>query len=104
MLSKTVLLLTCMLSVMILAYKDINRYLPLTIEGVVLDATTKKPISRLHVFTKKGEEETFTNNEGVFSFTSWQSLPLVVTVQDPGGLEKHIKVNATPVKLKVYLP
>jgi hypothetical protein len=56
------------------------------------------------VFTRKGEEESFTNEQGVFRFTSWQHLPLEVTVQEPGGKEKKVQVSSTPVQLTVLFP
>ena len=89
---------------MILAYKDIVAFLPVTIDGVVVHAATNKPISGLHVFTKKGEEEAFTNSKGVFHFTSWQALPLIITIQQPGGVKKTIRVTGTPVKLHIEFP
>lgn len=98
------LFITFLLSVMILAYKDITRFLPVPVTGVVLDGTTRKPLSRIHVFTRKGEEESFTNEQGVFRFTSWQQLPMEVTVQEPGGKEKKVQVSSTPVQLTVLFP
>lgn len=104
MLNKIRLPLVLSFSVTTLANKHINNYLPITIDGVVLDVVSHKPISSLHVFTKRGEEEAFTNDQGSFHFSSWEPLPLVITIQEPGGNEKHVKVTVIPTKLKIFFP
>lgn len=104
MINSIVLPLTFCYSTMILAYQDISRYLPVEVQGTVLDAQSRKPVQGLHVFTAKGEEEGFTDAKGQFHFTSWQQLPLQVTVQQPDGKSKQVKVAATPIRLTILFP
>jgi hypothetical protein len=89
---------------MTMSHTNRNRFAPIEVAGVVLDAGTGKPLSRFHVFTRKGEEEAFTNEGGLFRFTSYQNLPLVVTIHQPGGTEKEVHIATTPVRLRVLFP
>lgn len=77
---------------------------PVEVRGLVLDACTKKPLSNVHVYAQKGEEEAFTDNNGGFKFSTWKQLPFELTVQQTGGGEKKVKVVSAPVKLTVLFP
>lgn len=81
----------------------INPVQPVTIEGIVLNAETGKPLSDAHVFIIKGEEEAVTNSSGTFRIVSWQRFPITLTVQHPSREEKKIKLTAPPKQLQILL-
>jgi hypothetical protein len=78
-------------------YKPVK---PLHLKGIVVDAGTGLPVDKAYLYIVKGEEETLSNNKGEFTLTSWQQVPLQVTVIHRDFKRKEIKVlSAQPLKL-----
>ncbi len=46
------------------------------VEGNVKDVVSGKAVSNVHVYTTKGEEETFCGKSGCFKLKTWKSLPV----------------------------
>ncbi|WP_132053725.1 carboxypeptidase-like regulatory domain-containing protein [Pseudocnuella soli] len=90
--------------IMLLSYKNIEHNPPIEVTGIVLDAHTRKPLPQLHVYASKGEEEAFTNDKGAFQFTSWQELPLTITVRGNDKKDKQVRVDSAPVQVTILLP
>lgn len=90
--------------VMLLSYKNMEHNPPIQLSGIVLDAHTRKPLPQLHVYASKGEEEAFTNERGAFQFTSWQELPLTITVRGNDKKDKQVRVDSAPVQVTILLP
>lgn len=77
---------------------------PTVIEGVVVaDAKPATPISRAHVFVIDGEEETLTNDRGEFKITTWQSAPIILTVEHSQYETQRIKISTTTKRQQVVL-
>ena len=51
-----------------------------TLQGVVANKETGRPISDIYVYTIKGEEEGITNKNGEFKFVTWQKLPVTLYI------------------------
>jgi hypothetical protein len=51
-----------------------------TLQGVVANKETGKPLPDIYLYTVKGEEEAITNQKGEFKFVSWQKLPLTLYI------------------------
>lgn len=66
---------------MLIAYRDIADFVPVKISGVVKDLFTDQPVSGVHVFHVKGEDESFTNEKGEFVISTWQQLPVMITTE-----------------------
>jgi hypothetical protein len=64
-----------------------------TVEGVVVNHSNSQPVSNIYLYIVKGEEEALTDDKGRFSITTWQSLPVTLTVD-------HIKYKRTTLVVK----
>ena len=51
-----------------------------TLQGVVANKETGKPLSDIYLYTVKGEEEGITNKNGEFKFVTWQKLPMTLYI------------------------
>jgi hypothetical protein len=80
------------LSVMFLSYTDMKHFELMVIEGKVITRHSSLPVKGAHVYITSGEEEDLTNNEGKYRITTWQSLPVTLTVEHK---------NYETVKLKI---
>ena len=51
-----------------------------TLQGVVANKETGRPLPDIYVYTVKGEEEGITNKNGEFKFVTWQKLPMTLYI------------------------
>ena len=51
-----------------------------TLQGIVANKETGRPLSDIYVYTVKGEEEGITNKNGEFKFATWQKLPVTLYI------------------------
>lgn len=74
------------------------------LEGVVVSKETNRPIPKAYLFVVKGEEETITGSNGKFVITTWQKLPVTITVEHPEFKKVKVEVkgqgNAHIIKLE----
>jgi hypothetical protein len=82
--------------VMLLSYHDFLRYSQIVVQGTVLTEGTMKPVPDAFVYTVSGEEETLTDKNGNFKFTTWQSMPIALTVEHRDFETVKIKVTSLP--------
>lgn len=73
-----------------------------SLEGTVLFKESGKPFAQGHVYTVKGEEETLTNDQGEFKFTSWQKLPVTLYV-DYSQSNFRVVIDDPTKKIKIRL-
>ena len=57
-----------------------SKPLEYTLQGVVANKETGRPLSDIYVYTVKGEEEGITNKNGEFKFATWQKLPVTLYI------------------------
>ena len=57
-----------------------SKPLEYTLQGLVTNKETGKPLADIYLYTVKGEEEAITNQKGEFKFVSWQKLPLTLFI------------------------
>lgn len=96
-----VLILT--LTTMIFSYTEIVNFLPVTLQGKVVDAQSGKPVTTAHVYIVQGEEEVFTSANGEFSLKTWQKYPVVVTVEHKGYKKQSVQFTAETKQLIISL-
>lgn len=97
-----IILLTATLSVMLPARTSTNPKALSVIEGTVTNEE-KQPLQKVHSYTVLGEEETFTNDKGEFSFKTYQPFPLKLIVEGKDYEKKTIELVAPPDKLSIVL-
>jgi len=96
-----VLILT--LTTMIFSYTEIVNFLPVTLQGKVVDALSGKPVTAAHVYIVQGEEEVFTSANGEFSLKTWQKYPVTVTVEHKAYKKQSAQFSAETKQLTVSL-
>lgn len=96
-----VLILT--LTTMIFSYTEIVNFLPVTLQGKVVDAQSGKPVATGHVYIVQGEEEVFTSSNGEFSLKTWEKYPVTVTVEHKGYKKQSVQFNAETKQLIISL-
>jgi hypothetical protein len=89
--------------IMIFSYKEAVQVIPFTVEGTVAVQTDGTPVAKAHVFVINGEEEIFTDDTGKFRFTTWQSLPVEVTVSHSEYEEQKVTIRSVAHKAQVLL-
>jgi CarboxypepD_reg-like domain len=89
MILKSTLLLIYTLLFLFTGYTQVQQTESVIIEGKVVDGTTGKPVTNVHVYIIDGEEETMTNSQGEFRIRSWQKTPLRLTVAKYGSYQKE---------------
>lgn len=94
------LLLTLVLSATAFAGNERNAVF--VIEGLVTNEE-KQPLQMVHLYTVLGEEEAVTNNQGAFSFKSYQARPLKLIVDSKDYEGRTIELHETPSKLVIVL-
>jgi hypothetical protein len=67
--------------------------LPVTVEGVVVNDASNRPVENIYVYIVRGEEEALTDSKGKFAITTWQPFPVTLTVD-------HIKYKKTTLVVK----
>jgi hypothetical protein len=89
--------------VMLLSYHDYLRLSQIVVQGTVLTEGTMKPIPDAFVYTVSGEEETLTDKNGNFKFTTWQSMPIAITVEHRDFETVKIKLTSLPATQAIKL-
>lgn len=89
--------------IMIFSYKEAVQVIPFTVEGSVAVQSNGMPVAKAHVFVINGEEEVFTDEDGKFKFTTWQSLPVQVTVSHNDYEEQKVTISSAARKARVLL-
>lgn len=96
-----VLILT--LTTMIFSYTEIVDFLPVTLQGKVVDALSGKPIEAAHVYSIQGEEEVFTSANGEFSLKTWKKYPVVVTGEHKAYKKQSVQFSSETKQLIISL-
>jgi hypothetical protein len=52
-----------------------------TLQGIVVNKETGKPLADIYLYTVKREEEAITNKKGEFRFVTWEKLPVTIHVR-----------------------
>jgi hypothetical protein len=81
--TKTMKLFSCISTfIAFLAFKHHeNLQARVEIQGVVISADAGLPLENIYLYTKEGEEEALTNKKGEFKLTTWQHLPVTLTIE-----------------------
>ncbi|PWT99898.1 MAG: hypothetical protein C5B52_09860 [Bacteroidetes bacterium] len=88
---------------MFLSYQDYTRRAYIVVQGSVVAEGTLKPVPNAFVYTVAGEEETLTDKNGNFKFTSWQSIPFNITVEHQDFKTVKLKVTSLPATQSIQL-
>ena len=88
---------------MLLTYHDSIRLSQIVVEGVVLSEGSLKPIPDAYVYTVSGEEEVLTDKQGRFKLTTWQALPLSLTVEHNNFETLKVRVTNLPANQSIKL-
>jgi protocatechuate 3,4-dioxygenase beta subunit len=89
--------------VMLLSYHDYLRHSQIVVQGTVLTEGTMKPVPDAFVYTVSGEEETLTDKNGNFKFTTWQSMPIAITVEHRDFETVKVRVTSLPATQAIKL-
>ena len=89
--------------IMFLSYHEYIRLSQIVVQGTVLTEGSLKPVADAFVYTVSGEEETLTDKNGQFRFTTWQPMPLAVTVEHRDFKTTCIKVTTLPANQSIWL-
>lgn len=92
-----------MLITMIFSSAEIVNFLPLTLQGKVVDAVSGKPVSAAHVYIVRGEEEVFSAQNGEFILKTWQQLPVELSIEHEGYQKQAYKFSADTKNLIISL-
>jgi len=76
---------------------------PVVFEGKVISNESAAPVVGAHVFIIKGEEEALTGSDGSFRITSWQQLPIAVTIEHKNYQTSNIRITEGGKKQLVKL-
>jgi hypothetical protein len=89
---------------MLLSYHDYLRHSQIVVQGTVTVEGSLKPVADAFVYTVSGEEETLTDKNGNFKFTTWQPMPIAITVEHRDFETTKVRVTSLPanevIKLK----
>ncbi len=99
---KNILSLTIPL-IMLLSYHDYLRHSQIVVQGTVLTEGSLKPVPDAFVYTVSGEEEALTDKNGNFKFTTWQSMPIAITVEHRDFETIKIRVTSLPANEAIKL-
>ena len=89
--------------IMLLSYHEYIKLSRIVVEGTVLTEGIQTPVVNAFVYTVPGEEETLTDKSGHFKLTTWQSLPVTVTVEHPDFKPAIIHVTKLPANQLIRL-
>ena len=88
---------------MLLSYHDYIRLSRIVVEGTVLTDSTLIPVADAFVYTVSGEEETLTDKSGRFKLTTWQSLPVAVTIEHRDFKTTTVNITKLPANQLIRL-
>jgi CarboxypepD_reg-like domain len=103
MLSNKTVLLLLTISIMLFSYTDIHQLVPAVIEGSVVNSKTGSPVSGAHAYIVLGEEEVLTSAKGEYRITTWQSLPVILTITNKNYETVQIKISDPSKKQLIKL-
>jgi hypothetical protein len=66
---------------------------PYKIEGAVKNSATGKYIENVYIYVTSGEEEALSNNKGAFTISTWQELPVILSIEHPVYNKKKIRIT-----------
>jgi protocatechuate 3,4-dioxygenase beta subunit len=89
--------------IMLLSYHEYIRLSQIVIQGTVLTEGSLKPVADAFVYTVSGEEEALTDKNGKFKLTTWQSMPVAITVEHRDFKTACIKVTTLPANQSISL-
>jgi hypothetical protein len=89
--------------VMLLTYHESIRLSRIVVEGTVLTEGSLQPVVNAFVYTVPGEEETLTDKNGKFKLTTWQPMPLAITVEHGDFTTTSIKITSLPANQCIRL-
>jgi len=87
---------------MLFTYHEYIKLSRVVIEGTVV-SEAQTPVADAFVYTVPGEEETLTDKTGRFKLTTWQSLPLTVTVEHRDFKTTVVNVTKIPANQLIRL-
>ncbi|MES1219545.1 MAG: carboxypeptidase-like regulatory domain-containing protein [Bacteroidota bacterium] len=88
---------------MLLSYYEYIRLSRIVVQGNVLTEDSLKPVAGAFVYTVSGEEEAVTDKNGNFKLTTWESLPVSVTVEHQNFETLNVKATTFPVNQSIRL-
>jgi hypothetical protein len=88
---------------MLLSYHDYLRHSQIVVQGTVLTEGSLKPVPDAFVYTVSGEDEALTDKNGNFRFTTWQSMPIAITVEHRDFETAEIRVTRLPATQAIKL-
>jgi hypothetical protein len=91
------------ISIMLFSYRNIHQLVPAIIEGSVINSKTNSPVGGAHAYIVLGEEEVFTSPAGEYRITSWQPLPVILTIARSNYETVQIKIGDTSKKQVIKL-
>ena len=91
------------IALMLFSYTNIHKLVPVVIEGLVINAKTLSPVGDAHAYIVLGEEEMLTSSRGEFHITSWQPLPVTLTITRKGYETIRLKINNPAEKQLIKL-
>lgn len=89
--------LAVLVPLMILTIADISKVVPYKVKGIVVNESNK-PVERVYISAVQGEEEALTDKNGNFTLTTWQSLPVTITIQHADYTSQQIVIRDTAQK------
>jgi hypothetical protein len=101
--TKSLVLTTVTLLLMIFSSAEIVNFLPATLKGKVVDSRSGKPVAGVHLFISKGEEEIFSTSKGEFVLKTWHQLPVTITVEHKDYKQQTIRVTGETDPLIISL-
>lgn len=89
---------------MILSYTDyLKETEPLQIQGTVVEAAGGKGVEKVHIYVLEGTEEVLSNAKGEFKLSTWQKLPVTITVAHSNYVTETLKVSDASERLQIKL-
>jgi hypothetical protein len=85
------------------SYTNIHTLTPIVIEGSVINAGNHSPVADAHAYIVLGEEEMLTSSKGEYRITSWEPLPVTLTITRKGYETIRLKINNPAEKQLIKL-
>ena len=89
------------IAVTLFAFTAVQKKSSVVIQGTV--TANNNPVSRAHVYVVDGEEEALTNSKGEFKITTWQTLPLTITIEHADYETQKVRVSNALQRQQVVL-
>ncbi len=84
------------------AQSDVTVHINATLNGTIIDSTTRNPISGATVQIEGTTHSVITDNQGKFEFVTGQSFPFILKISSVGyhALQTEVKENKITIELK----